>query len=78
MFFLFMLGLLYCKKVKNDIGAGVGHPDELACSKEDGKVQHFFLQMIRNPYYQYIHENLRNTFNIQRDAYKNYLADIFR
>ena len=40
--FLFMLGLLYCKKVKNDIGAGVGHPDELACSKEDGKVQHFF------------------------------------
>ena len=49
----FVLGLLYCKKVKNDICAGVGHPDELACSKEDGKVQHFFLQKIRNPYHPY-------------------------
>ena len=37
-----------------------------------------FLQMIRNPYQPYIHENLRNSFNILRDAYKNYLADFFR
>ena len=73
-----MLGLLYCKEVKNDICARVGHPDELACSKEDGKVQHFLLQIIRNPYHPYIHENLRNSFNILRDAYKNYLADFFR